>query len=121
MCKIGHLGQSSPGRLPGRAALNDFLRIESGIPRWHDVSFEGTLRTLQERFDRTSTEEGSVMVTTLADVISDLRTSRRAAILEEYCPLPRIVQRLHSEFCIQNYSRVIISVTTRFHLATAQP
>jgi hypothetical protein len=66
MCKIGHLGQSSPGRLPGRAALNDFLRIESGIPRWHDV-----------------TEEGSVMVTTLADVISDLRTSRRAAILEE--------------------------------------
>jgi hypothetical protein len=66
------------------AALNDFLRIESGIQRWHDVAFEATLRTFQERFEATHTEEGSIMATTLAYVISDLRTSRRAAILEEF-------------------------------------
>jgi hypothetical protein len=73
------------------AALNDFLRIESGISRWHEVSFETTLRTFQERFERTNTEEGSVMATTLAYVISDLRTSRRAAILEEFRNSGRIL------------------------------
>src|SRR5678809_734221 len=66
------------------AALNDFLRLESGIERWHDVSFEPKLRSFQERFEATRTEEGSVMATTLAYVITDLRTSRRAAILDEF-------------------------------------
>ena len=73
------------------AALNDFLRIESGIERWHSVDFEATLRTFQERFDATRTEEGSVMATTLSYVISDLRTSRRAAILEEFRTSGRIL------------------------------
>ena len=66
------------------AALNDFLRLQGGIARWHEASFETTLRTFQERFEATRTEEGSVMATTLAYVISDLRTSRRAAILEDF-------------------------------------
>jgi hypothetical protein len=66
------------------AALNDFLRIESGLERWHQPDFETTLRAFQERFEATRTEEGSVMATTLAYVISDLRTSRRAAILDEF-------------------------------------
>jgi len=66
------------------AALNDFLRLDSGIERWHDANFEPTLRAFQERFEATNTEEGSVMATTLAYVITDLRTSRRAAILEEF-------------------------------------
>jgi hypothetical protein len=74
------------------AALNDFLRIESGIERWHTVEFETTLRAFQERFERTSTEEGSVMATTLAYVISDLRTSRRAEILEEFRNSGRILE-----------------------------
>jgi len=66
------------------AALNDFLRIESGLERWHDPDFEPTLRAFQQRFEATRTEEGSVMATVLAYVISDLRTSRRAAILDEF-------------------------------------
>ena len=66
------------------AALNDFLRLQGGIARWHEASFEATLRTFQDRFEATRTEEGSVMATTLAYVISDLRTSRRAAILEDF-------------------------------------
>jgi hypothetical protein len=73
------------------AALNDFLRLESGIERWHDPTFEATLRAFQERFEATRTEEGSVMATTLAYVISDLRTSRRAAILEEFRTSGRIL------------------------------
>jgi hypothetical protein len=74
------------------AALNDFLRIESGIERWHTVEFETTLRAFQERFERTNTEEGSVMATTLAYVISDLRTSRRAEILDEFRNSGRILE-----------------------------
>jgi hypothetical protein len=73
------------------AVLNDFLRIESGIERWHEASFETTLRTFEDRFEATRTEEGSVMATTLAYVISDLRTSRRAAILEEFRTSGRIL------------------------------
>jgi hypothetical protein len=73
------------------AALNDFLRIESGIERWHEADFERTLRTFQDRFEATRTEEGSVMATVLAYVISDLRTSRRAAILEEFRTSDRII------------------------------
>jgi hypothetical protein len=74
------------------AALSDFLRIESGIERWHTVEFETTLRAFQERFERTNTEEGSVMATSLAYVISDLRTSRRAAILEDFRTSGRILE-----------------------------
>ena len=73
------------------AALNDFLHVESGIQRWHEASFETTLRTFQNRFEATRTEEGSVMATMLAYVISDLRTSRRAAILEEFRTSGRIL------------------------------
>ena len=73
------------------AALNDFLRLEGGIERWHDVTIEATLRTFQDRFLATRTEEGSVMATTLAYVITDLRTSRRAAILEEFRTNGRIL------------------------------
>jgi hypothetical protein len=73
------------------AVLNDFLRIESGLERWHEASFETTLRTFEDRFEATRTEEGSVMATTLAYVISDLRTSRRAAILEEFRTSGRIL------------------------------
>jgi hypothetical protein len=73
------------------AVLNDFLRIESGIERWHEASFETTLRTFQDRFEASRTEEGSVMATMLAYVISDLRTSRRAAILEEFRTSGRIL------------------------------
>ena len=66
------------------AALNDFLRLPSGIERWHEAEFETTLRGFQERFEATKTEEGTVMATTLTYVITDLRTSRRAAILDEF-------------------------------------
>jgi hypothetical protein len=66
------------------SVLNDFLRIDAGVERWHEASFEGTLRGFQERFEATQTVEGTVMATTLEYVINDLRTSRRAAILEEF-------------------------------------
>ncbi len=66
------------------AALSDFVQLEAGVARWHEASFESVLQGFRERFEATGTEEGSVMATTLAYVISDLRTSRRAAILEEF-------------------------------------
>ncbi len=73
------------------AALNDFVRLEAGVERWHEASFEATLREFQERFQETGTEEGTVMATTLRYVIGDLRTSRRAAILSEFRTNGRIL------------------------------
>jgi hypothetical protein len=73
-------------------ALNDFVRLDPGIHRWHDSSFDSVLRGFQKRFEETNTEEGSVMATTLAYVIGDLRTSRRAAILEEFRSSGRILE-----------------------------
>ena len=78
------------------SALYDFLRMETGVQRWHEASFEPTLRSFQERFEESDTEEGIVMATTLRYVISNLRTSRRAAILEEFRNSGRILELFRS-------------------------
>ena len=72
--------------------LNDFVRLDGSVQRWHEPSFQSTLRGFQERFDGTNTEEGTVMATTLAYVIGDLSTSRRPAILNEFRTSPRILR-----------------------------
>lgn len=66
------------------AALDAFLQIDAGAERWLEVSFEPVLQEHRRRFEATGTEEGIVMASTLAYVISDLRTSRRAAILDDF-------------------------------------
>ncbi len=73
------------------AVLDDFMHLEASVAQWHEASFEPTLRGFQARFKATGTEEGSVMATTLAYVIDDLRTSRRAAILEDFRSSHRIL------------------------------
>jgi hypothetical protein len=73
------------------AALDAFLQIDAGVQRWHEASFEQVLQEHRGRFEATGTEEGIVMASTLAYVISDLRTSRRAAILEEFRSNGRIL------------------------------
>jgi hypothetical protein len=74
------------------SVLNDFVRLEASVQRWHEASFESTLRGFQRRFEETNSEEGRVMATTLKYVIGDLRTSRRAAILEEFRTSGRILR-----------------------------
>lgn len=74
------------------AALDDFLQLEPGVQRWHDASFESVLQGYRRRFEATGTEEGDVMASVLAYVIGDLRTSRRAAILEEFRSSGQILQ-----------------------------
>jgi hypothetical protein len=66
------------------AVLNDFVRLDAGVARWHEASFEPVLQGFRGRFEGTGTEEGTVMATTLTYVMNDLRTSRRAAILEDF-------------------------------------
>jgi hypothetical protein len=73
-----------PGRPEFSEALDDFLQLEAGVRRWHEASFEPVLQGHRRRFAATNTEEGNVMATVLAYVIGDLRTSRRAAILEDF-------------------------------------
>ena len=74
------------------SVLDEFVRLEAGVQRWHEASFESTLRGFQRRFEESDSEEGAVMATTLAYVISDLRTSRRAAILDEFRTSGRILE-----------------------------
>jgi hypothetical protein len=74
------------------AVLNEFVRLDASVQQWHDPSFEAVLRGFQRRFRDTESEEGTVMATTLAYVIDDLRTSRRAAILDEFRSSGRILQ-----------------------------
>lgn len=74
------------------AALDAFLALDASLQRWHEPSFEPVLRGFERRFRETGVEEGIVMASTLAYVIDDLRTSRRAAILEEFRSSGRILQ-----------------------------
>jgi hypothetical protein len=73
------------------AALNDFVRIDASVQRWHEPSFESVLRDFERRFAATNTEEGTVMAATLNYVRDDLRMSRRAAILEDFRTSGRIM------------------------------
>lgn len=66
------------------AALEAFLQLDAGVQRWHEAAFEPVLQSHRRRFEATGTEEGDVMATALAYVIQDLRTSRRAAILDDF-------------------------------------
>lgn len=72
--------------------LNAFVRLDATVKQWHEPSFESTLREFQRRFQETDTEEGTVMATTMAFMIEDLRTSRRSAILEEFGTSGRILR-----------------------------
>ena len=74
------------------AVLDDFVRLDASVEEWHQTSFASTLRGFQERFEATGTEEGTVMATMLTYVLSDLRTSRRAAILDEFRTSGRILR-----------------------------
>ena len=73
------------------AALDAFLQLEPGVQRWHEASFEPVLQAHRRRFEATGTEEGTVMAAMLAYVIGDLRTSRRAAILDDFRTSGRIL------------------------------
>jgi hypothetical protein len=72
--------------------LDDFIRLDASVQQWHEPSFESTLKAFQGRFAQTDTEEGGVMATVLAYVIGDLRSSRRAAILDEFRTSRSILQ-----------------------------
>ena len=73
------------------AILNEFVRLEASVQQWLEPSFEAVLRGFERRFRETATDEGLVMASTLEYVIDDLRTSRRAAILEEFRTSGRIL------------------------------
>ena len=62
------------------------------MQQWHEPAFDTTLQRFQQRFAQTNTEEGSVMSTVLRYVLDDLRTSRRAQILDNFRTSGRILQ-----------------------------
>jgi hypothetical protein len=81
-----------PANMAYTALLDEFLQLDAGVQRWHEASFEPVLQRFRRRFEGLNTEEGSVMATTLAYVIGDLRTSRRAAILDEFRTSGKVLQ-----------------------------
>jgi hypothetical protein len=74
------------------SVLTEFVGLDVRPERWSDPSFEPVLRDFRRRFEETNTEEGTVMATTLAYVIDDMRTSRRGAILDEFRTSGRILR-----------------------------
>ena len=81
-----------PATVPYADLLNEFVRMNATVKQWHEASFESILRDFQRRFQETGTEEGTIMATTMAYMIEDLRTSRRSAILEEFGTSGRILR-----------------------------
>jgi hypothetical protein len=66
------------------AVLAEFLRLDAPFERWNDRAFEPVLRGFQARFRNTRSEEGDVMATVLAYVMTDLYSSGRAGVLAEF-------------------------------------
>jgi hypothetical protein len=74
------------------AALADFLALRVSPDEWDEPAFERVLREHQRRFERTRTEEGTVMAVVLAYVIEEVQTSRRGPILREFRTSSRVTR-----------------------------
>ena len=79
-----------PAPLDYAAVLDEFVRVDVPVERWHEAGFEPTIQGFRSRFKATSSEEGTIMASLLGYVLQDLRTSRRAAILAEFRNSDRI-------------------------------
>ena len=66
------------------AALHDFMRLDAAMDQWDDPAFARVLRSFEQRFRETKTEEGAVMATVLAYAIQEMYSSGRGAILDEF-------------------------------------
>ena len=64
--------------------LEDFLALDEAPQRWENRAFEPVLREFQQRFRKTSSEEGTVMATMLGYVMDESFTSTRGEILAEF-------------------------------------
>ena len=64
--------------------LEEFLQIDATAEQWDNPSFAPVLSGFQRRFRATNTEEGEIMATVLAYVMSDAFSSKRGEILAEF-------------------------------------
>lgn len=74
------------------SALADFLALDASPDEWDGAAFESVLLEHQRRFERTRTEEGTVMAVMLAYVIDEARSRRRSGILAEFRSSARIAR-----------------------------
>ena len=72
------------------AVLNEFVRLDVPVERWHEAGFEPTIRDFRSRFEATNSEEGTIMASVLGYVLQELRASLRPAILDEFRDSDRI-------------------------------
>ena len=72
------------------AVLNDFVRLDVPVERWHGAAFEPTIRSFRSRFEATNSEEGTIMASVIGYLLQELRASRRGAILTEFRNSDRI-------------------------------
>jgi hypothetical protein len=74
------------------AVLADFLALEASPAEWDRPAFQRVLVEYQRRFERTRTEEGTVMAVVLAYVAEEARSGRRGDVLSEFRASPRIAR-----------------------------
>ena len=70
--------------------LKEFVQLDATDEQWDQPSFEATLRTFQQRFAATRSEEGTIMATVLEYAIGETYSSERGAILTEYRADPEL-------------------------------
>jgi hypothetical protein len=80
------------------AALADFLVLQASPDQWDQPAFLRVLLEHQRRFERSRTEEGTVMAVVLAYVIDEARSSRRGQVLSEFRTSPRIARLFEEGF-----------------------
>lgn len=76
-----------------RSVLNRFVALDPSLEIWNSAAFDALLLGFQRQFAATKTEEGTIMATMLAYVLSDRQHSREREILDEYATSARISER----------------------------
>jgi hypothetical protein len=76
-----------------QSVLSRFVALDAPLETWNSAPFDAVLRRFQQQFAATKTEEGTIMSTMLAYVLSDRQHSREREILEEFAASARISER----------------------------
>ena len=106
-----------PANAKYSAALADFLRLDAPPEQWDDGRLMPALRAFERRFRDSGSEEGTVMATVLAYVISDAESSGRREILAAF----RADESIHSLFDQGLLQRVQSNLTRLECTAPDQP
>jgi hypothetical protein len=73
-----------PANAAFSSTLSDFMKLDASPEEWDEPAFMPVLRGFERRFAASQSEEGTIMATMLAYVMSEASTSGRRDILVEF-------------------------------------